>query len=173
MCRRARSPAAVARTRPRPLGPVPRIVVGVDEHRDPGVPADVPGPLALRLGVHQDVLTIGVHPGQQGLRLAIRHQGHHRGQVLSFAGQPDDVRIKWHEDLPSAGRWPFPPVQWPKTGIITARARVWKPIMKPATAGETSESTPRESTLSACTANTYRCGGSPAGGAAPPKSLVP
>src|SRR5689334_13969091 len=46
------------------LGPVPRVVGGVDQHGDPGVPADVPGPLPLRLGVHQDVLAVGVHPGQ-------------------------------------------------------------------------------------------------------------
>ena len=62
--------------------------------------------------------------------------------------------------------------QYPYTGTSSARAMVWAPRLNPATAGETSESTPNLSTLSACTANTYRCV-SPAGGAAPPNALTP
>ena len=50
---------------------------------------------------------------------------------------------------------------------MLALASVWKPRLKPATAGETSESIPRDSASTACTVNTYRCGGSPCGGAAP------
>src|ERR1700735_4247867 len=44
---------------------------------------------------------------------------------------------------------------------------------RPPPAGGASESMPSDSTSTACTANTYRCGSSPGGGAAPPNSLVP
>lgn len=63
--------------------------------------------------------------------------------------------------------------QWPYTGMSRPRAIVWNLRLNPATAGVTSESIPRSSVSSACTANTYRCGGSPCGGAAPPKSFAP
>src|ERR1022692_5244145 len=42
------------------LGPVPRVLRRVQQHRYPRVAADVSAPLPLRLGVHQDVLAIGV-----------------------------------------------------------------------------------------------------------------
>ena len=35
------------------LGPVPGVLIGVDQHGDPRVLADVLGPLTLRLRVHQ------------------------------------------------------------------------------------------------------------------------
>ena len=50
---------------------------------------------------------------------------------------------------------------------------MWNLRLNPATAGVTSESMPRLSTSSACTANTYRCGASPFGGAAPPQGDPP
>ena len=61
----------------------------------------------------------------------------------------------------------------PYTGVIVARASVWNPRLNPATAADTSESMPSVSTSTAWIVNTYRCGGSPTGGAAPPKSFEP
>jgi hypothetical protein len=46
-------------------------------------------------------------------------------------------------------------------------------VLKPASAGVTSLLIGSASVFSACTTNAYRCGGSPLGGAAPQKSLVP
>ena len=63
--------------------------------------------------------------------------------------------------------------QWPNTGMIMPRAMVWNRRLNPVRAGVASESTPSFSVSTACTVKTYRCGGSPAGGAAPPKSFVP
>ena len=60
------------------FGPVLR-VVAVDQHGDARVAGDVLRPLPLRLGVDEDVLIIGVDPGELRLRLPARHQGHHQG----------------------------------------------------------------------------------------------
>src|SRR5579862_8559253 len=54
-----------------------------------------------------------------------------------------------------------------------ARAIVANVVLKPASAGVTSLLIGSASVFSACTTNAYRCGGSPLGGAAPQKSLVP
>ena len=106
---------------------------------------------------------------------------HHGGQVLSL-GQPDDVRIKWHKGPEPSFR---PPLEspfrpgGPSADSVTEYGNHHRPgegveaQVEAYHRGEMSESTPRESTSSACTANTYRCGGSPACGAAPPKSLEP
>src|SRR4029450_7309964 len=56
---------------------------------------------------------------------------------------------------------------------MSARARVWKARLKLTTAGLASESTSSVSTSIACTTKKYRCGMSPAGGAAPPYALAP
>ena len=76
------------------LGPVVR-VVAADQHGDARVAGDVPGPLPLRFGIDQDVLAVGIDPGEQRLRLPARHQRHHRGQVLAL-GQPDHVLVERH-----------------------------------------------------------------------------
>ena len=73
------------------------VVGGVDENGDPGIPGHVPGALALWLGVHQDVLPVGVHPGEQRLRLTAWHQGDHRGQVLAV-GQANGVLVECHHN---------------------------------------------------------------------------
>ena len=85
------------------LGPVPRIIRRVQQHRHPRVPADVLAALALRLGVDKQVLAVGVDPGEQRLRLAVRHQGDHGGQVAAL-GETGDVLIERHVKTPeSAG----------------------------------------------------------------------
>jgi hypothetical protein len=91
MCRRASSPH---------LGPVLGILA-VDQHGDARVAGDVPGPLPLRFGIDQDVLVVGVDPGEQRLRMAVRHQGHHRGQVLAL-GEPGHVIVERHHGSPYA-----------------------------------------------------------------------
>src|SRR3984957_14250187 len=63
------------------LRPVPGISGGVNQHRDPRIAGDVPVALTRRLGIHQDVLPVGVHPRQERLRLPAWHQRHHRRQV--------------------------------------------------------------------------------------------
>ena len=79
------------------LGPVVG-VLAVDQHGDARVAGHVPGPLPLWLGVDQDVLAVGVDPGEQGLRLPVRHQGHHGGQVLALS-EPGHVLVERHPDL--------------------------------------------------------------------------
>ena len=59
------------------------------------------------------------------------------------------------------------------SGRITPRASVWNARLKPTKAGETSSLMSSFSTSSAWTAKTYRCGGSPSGGAAPPHAFSP
>jgi hypothetical protein len=83
---------------PADLGPVVE-VIAADQQGDARVTGDVPGPLPLRLGVDQQVLPVGVDPGQQGLRLPARHQGHHRGQVPAL-GQPDHILVERHPKSP-------------------------------------------------------------------------
>src|SRR5215831_13208540 len=56
---------------------------------------------------------------------------------------------------------------------MIARAIVANVVLKPASAGVASLLIGSASVFSACTTNAYRCGGSPLGGAAPTKSLVP
>src|ERR1017187_2408981 len=152
----------------------------MDEHRDPRVPADVLRPLTLGFGVDEQVIAVGVNPGQQGLRLAAGHQGHDGGQVRAL-GETGSVLIE--RQLVSATELSAPSschrpgsilaAQWPYTGMRTARAMVWNLRLKPATAGDTFESIPSVSGSRAGTAKTKRGGGGAPGGAPPPKSLVP
>src|SRR5512135_1513454 len=78
-------------------------VVGIrlvdDEHRHPGVPANIFGPLALWFGVNQEMVTVGVDPRRQGLGLAIWHQRHCDSYVVGL-GEALHVRVKSHVSLP-------------------------------------------------------------------------
>src|SRR5690348_18167230 len=47
------------------------------------------------------MLVVGVDPGEQRLRLAVRHQGHHRGEILAL-GEPGHVLIERHHGSPYA-----------------------------------------------------------------------
>ena len=60
-----------------------------------GSRAHVARALALRLGVDQQVVAVGVHPGEQGLGLAVGHQRDHGGQVGAL-GQADGVVVEGH-----------------------------------------------------------------------------
>src|ERR1039457_4489443 len=133
----------------------------MDEHRDPGVPADVLRPRPLGFGVDEQVIAVGVNPGQQGLRLAAGQQGHDGGQGRAL-GERGSVLIGrqrgpcTQRSAPSSCPRPggILAAQWPYAGMRTARAMVWNLRLKPATAGDTFESIPSESVWREYTAKT-------------------
>ena len=121
-----------------------------------------------------DVLTSGQSRSDNGNRLCGGHRTAAVGTVLvAESANPSDRRQ-------AAGAAAFREQRQPaadhrlallrrcgRVGRIAARAMVWNARLKPTTAGLTESSTSRPSTSSACTAKTYLCARSPAGGAAP------
>jgi hypothetical protein len=80
---------------PTDFGPVPRVVSGVDEHGHARIARKVLDPLTLWLGVHEDVLAVGVDPGEQRLWLAGGHEGHDCREVWTLR-ETNDVGVQGH-----------------------------------------------------------------------------
>src|SRR5580765_3434677 len=79
------------------LGPIPRIVSRVNQDGDARVALEVLDALTLGFRVHKEVLTVGVDPSEQRLRLAIGHECHDRGEIRT-SGEANDIGVQQHGD---------------------------------------------------------------------------
>lgn len=97
------------------LGPVPGVVGRVDQHGDPGVAGHIAGPLALGNVLTRSTLPVCVHPGQQGLRLAVGRAGPEGNPTRSI-----DRSQRPRLSQPGAGGTEPPPVLWCQIATIPA-----------------------------------------------------
>ena len=93
------------------------------EVKEARVALDVLEPLALRLGVDQHVLAVGVDPGEQRLRLAVGHERHDRGEV-GTGGEAVGVGVEGHGGSRlSVGHPPSHGTRWSATRALSPAVR--------------------------------------------------